>query len=488
MNIILASFEIIPFAKTGGLADVVNALAVEWQKSGHQSISIMPKLKGIDTKKYGFKKLDHVLNVPMGFQTEHAAIWQGNYPSSDAIVYLIEHNEYFDRDGIYGNPESFLDNDRRFIFFSRAIFEVAKAVNFTPDIIHAHDYHAAFSMAFLKSYYKHEKRFANTAGVYTIHNLAYQGKFDPWRVMDFTGFGMKQFYPGSWFEQDGAINCMKVGLKFADKVTTVSPNYANEIRNPYYSEGLQGVINEVAGDMVGVLNGVMYQTWNPETDSYIHQNYSANNLTNKKKQKHSLLKSFGLTAKDNLDIPLLGMVSRLTEQKGIDIMKDKLDEYLAKGTFRIAFLGSGNQSYVDFFNYLAWKYPKHAHIYIGYDESRSHNIIAASDYILVPSRFEPCGLTQMYGLKYGTIPIVRATGGLVDTVHEYIPETGKGTGFVFNNYNVEDFDFALRRALSIYDDKKHWPQIRANAMAEDYSATRQAKEYIEVFKWAKERV
>lgn len=488
MNILLASFEVSPFAKTGGLADVTQALSMEWSKLGHNVITILPKLRGINISHFGFEKTFLTLNVPMGYSTEFATLWKGKFPGSDADVYLIEHEEYYNRDGIYGNPESYFDNDKRFIFFSRAIFEAAKALEFTPDIISAHDYHTAYTMAFLKSYYRHEERFSKTAGVFTIHNLAYQGKFDPWRVMDFSGFGMKEFYPGSWFEQDGGINCMKTGIMFADKITTVSPNYAMEIRDPYYSEGLHGVLNQRGGDLIGVLNGVFYDDWNPETDKNLTINYSQDNLKNKKANKQLFLENQGLKSSDNFDLPLIGMVTRLTEQKGIDIIRDKLDAMLYEKKFRFALLGSGQHHYVEYFNYLKWKYPKHALINIGYDEWYAHNLIAASDFILVPSRFEPCGLTQMYGLKYGTIPIVRNTGGLADTVSEYIPESKKGNGFVFHNYNSDDFEFAVNRAISIYYEHQHWDNLRHNAMNEDNSSVKQAKEYIKVFSWALDKI
>ena len=486
MNILTATFEVSPLAKTGGLADVTQALALEWQKSGHHSKLILPKHKSIDTDKYGFQKMDLKLSIPMGFTIEYAALWKGYLPNSKAEVYLIEHDDYFSRDGIYGNPESYFDNDRRFIFYCRAVMEAAIALDFKVDILHAHDYHASFTLAFLKSYYTENPYFNNCKGVLTIHNLAYQGKFDPWRAMDFSGFGMKEFYPGSWFEMYGMVNCMKVGIMFADKITTVSPNYAKEIRMPYYSEGLQDVLNHRGADVLGVLNGVFYDLWDPKTDKKIFENYGPDSLEKKRANKHQFLKSLGLTESDDLDKPLVGMVSRLTEHKGIDIIEDKLDDFISQNRIRFVLLGSGDKEYVDFFNKLNWKYKNNALITIGYDEEHAHRIISSSDYLILPSRFEPCGLTQMYAMKYGTVPIVRSTGGLADTVSEYIPESGEGTGFSFFNYDKEDFAYALHRALSIYQVDKHWDQIRLNDMKQDFSARRQAEEYIKVFEWTRE--
>lgn len=487
MNILVAAFEASPLAKTGGLADVIEALSIEWAKLDHNTLLVLPKHKHIDVLKYGFEKLEHTLYVKMGFETEFGAIWLGKLPGSEARVALIEHEEYFSRNGIYGDPEEYFDNDRRFIFYCRAVFEAAIALDFKVDVLHAHDYHATFTLAFLKSFYNDHKLFMDAVSIYTIHNLAYQGKFNPYRIMDFSSFGMKEFYPGSWFEMHGVVNCMKVGIMFADKITTVSPNYAKEIRMPYYSEGLQDVLNHRGADLIGILNGVFYDQWNPEIDQRIFKEYKPGDFEKKKENKFELLRSFGVIDEDDIDRPLVGMVTRLTEQKGIDIIKEILDKMIDENRFRFIILGSGRQDYVDYFQYIKWKYPQRAFIHIGYDETLAHRIIACSDYVLVPSRFEPCGLTQMYALKYGTVPIVRSTGGLADTVDEYIPEARMGTGFVFNNYDKDDFSYSLDRALSIYNAEVHWDSIRNNGMMQDFSAKRMAKEYIKVFEWAKKK-
>ncbi len=488
MNILLASAEVNPFAKAGGLADVAAALPREWQKFGQNPIVIMPKYGFIDTNHWGFTPTDLTLIVPMGYWVEYARLWQGTLPDSNVPVYLIEHNEYFDRDGIYGDPDEFGDNDRRFIFFSRAIFEAAKALNFTPDIIHAHDFHTAFALAFLKSHYSNDYRFNKTAGVYTIHNLAYQGWFNPESAMEYSGFGMKEIYPGSWFELNGGVNSMKTGIMFADKITTVSPTYAKEIRWPYYSEGLQEFLNLRGADLIGILNGVYYDEWNPQFDSSIYEKYDQKTLSKKVINKHNYLQSFGLTEDDDLDKPVIGMVSRLAEQKGIDLLMNKLESYLQSGQFRFILVGSGEDNYEHFFRYLSWRYPKDALNYIGYNNAQSHKLIAASDFLMVPSRYEPCGLTQMYAMKYGTIPIVRMTGGLADTVTEYNYDTEEGTGFLFWQYNAEDLSFAIRRALTLYKNKSHWDLIRKNAMQTNFSSGSSALEYLKVFKWALEKI
>lgn len=488
MNILIATAEASPFAKAGGLADIAGSLPKEWAKYGQNPIVIMPKYGFIDVYKYDIKPTDITLIVPMGYWTEFARVWEGKLPNSEVPVYFIEHNLYFDRNGIYGDPNEYPDNDRRFIFFSRAVFEVAKALDFAPDIINAHDFHAAFTMAFLKTHYRYDHLFSNCAGVYTIHNLAYQGKFNPYTAMEYAGFGANQVYPGSWFEQFGIVNSMKTGIMFADKITTVSPTYSKEIRYQYFSEGLQDVLNLRGADLIGILNGVYYEEWNPATDKHIFQNYDKDTLELKNINKIKLLESFDITHEDNFDIPLLGMVTRLTEQKGIDLLINKLEELLRDNKIRFVLLGNGESQYVDFFNYLKWKYPKNALVTIGYREDLSSKIFAGADFLMVPSRFEPCGLTQMYAMSYGTIPIVRSIGGLADTVKEYNFETADGYGFLFWQYNADDMAYAIRRAISTYYSQPHWDLIRKNAMERNYSSSLTALEYLKVFKWAIDKI
>ncbi len=486
MNIVTAATEAAGIAKAGGLADVVSALNKEWAAKGHNIIIILPKYRYLDCPEGNFQPTDITLIVPMGKWTEFAQLWQGTLPETNIPVYLIEHNVYFDRNEIYGESKEYPDNDRRFIFFSRAIMETCKALNFRPDVIHAHDFHTAFTMAFLKTHYHNEPLFNKTAGVYTIHNLAYQGKFDPINSLTYAGFDREAFYIGSWFEQFGVVNAMKVGIMFADKITTVSPTYSKEIRLDYYSEGLRDELNIRAADLIGILNGPDYGVWSPSIDHFIYKKYSAVSLEDKKINKHELLKDFGLSNQDNLDKPLFGMVTRLTEQKGIDLIIEVLEKFIANGDMRIILLGSGDHKYVSFFNYMNEKYPKDVLIRIGYDNSLSHRIFAASDYYLMPSRYEPCGLTQLYALKYGTIPIVRLTGGLADTVEEYNEERLSGTGYTFFGYKSDELEFAIKRALSIYLKEPLWNSVRMNCMNKNFTSEESAKKYIEVFNWASE--
>lgn len=489
MNILLGAAELSPFAKTGGLADIVNYLPIEWEKFGQTTTVVLPKYQIIDTQRWGFEPTNFILYVPISHWIEYARLWVGKLPNSNVQVYLIENQDYFNRPGIYGEANEYPDNDRRFIFFSRAILEVAKVLNFKPDILHCHDYHTAFALAFLKSQYRFDSNFRTTAGVFTIHNLAYQGIFDPQKAMQYSTFGLNEFYPGSWFEHNGKVNAMKIGIMFADKITTVSPNYAREIRNSYFGERLHDVLNLRGSDLIGILNGVQYSQWSPNIDSFLPYRYDINCLDEGKKlNKYELLKQFNLSTEENFDLPLVGSVTRLVEQKGIDLIINKLEYYLSNKIFRFIILGAGESRYEDYFRYIQWKYPNNAIVYIGYNEELSHRIIASSDFILLPSRFEPCGLTQMYGLRYGTIPIVRLTGGFVDSVEEYNPTTGTGVGFTFYQYNADDMAYAIRRALDIYKKEPHWTTIRKNAMQKDFSAEKTALEYLKVFHWALEKV
>jgi len=485
MTIVLVSAEFAPFAKSGGLADATSSLAKGLADLGHDVYCIMPKHGVIDIDQHQLSPTFLTLNVPMGVHTEYAHLLRYDGDHKSPRYFFIEHDLLFNRPGIYGDESEYFDNDKRFIFFSRAIFEACRALDISPDIIHAHDNHSAFTMPFLKQVYRSEDRFSSTSGVFTIHNLAYQGKYNQYRAMDYSGFGMKEFYKDSWFEHYGTVNSMKIGIMFADKITTVSPTYAKEIRMHYYGETLHDELNERAPDLIGVLNGVDYNIWSPQTDQYIKQNYDNNSLDAKDENRESLLQLGNIT---NSKLPMVGMVTRLTEQKGIDLIMKKLEHFLQSGSLNFAILGSGQPRFVDFLKYLKYKFPDQTIVEIGYNEELAHQIIAGSDYFLIPSRFEPCGLTQMYSLKYGTIPIVRNTGGLSDTVEEYDVQTKTGNGFVFNNYNAEDMAYAIERALSIYKAKTHWNTIRKNSMAADNSYDRSALRYLEVYNWAKEKI
>ncbi|MCS6807537.1 MAG: glycogen/starch synthase [Bacteroidota bacterium] len=489
MNIILTAAEVFPFAKVGGLGDVCGALPKDWERLGHNVIVIMPKYANIDVHRWNIQPTDIIVAVPIDWWTEYARLWKGYLPGTGVPVYFLENADYYDRWGIYGNPEGFYDNDRRFIFLCRAVFETAKTLNFRPDVIFANDYHTAFTMPMLKIHYRMTEFFGRTAGVYAIHNMVFQGHFDPYRAMTFAGFGMREFYQGSWFESYGVVNSMQVGIMFADKITTVSPRYAYEVRYTHEGYGLQGVINARGADFIGILNGVDYSVWNPETDDKIYAHYSVNDLSGKLTNKYRFLKDWGIHENDMRDdMPIIGMVTRLTDQKGMPLVEQALERLLYHYPVRFALVGSGAERYERFFQYIRHKYGNRALVYIGYNDVLAHRVEAASDIYLMPSLFEPCGLNQMYSLKYGTVPVVRAVGGLADTVSEYNPHTGEGNGFVFYEYNAGDMGYALHRAIEYYFQKDHWLRIIRNGMLANHSSLLCAQRYIDVFYWALEKI
>jgi starch synthase len=489
MNILLTAAEVFPFAKAGGLGDVAGALPKDWQKLGHDVILVMPKYANIDTQRWKIEPTDIIVSVPIDSWTEYARLWKGFLPNTTVPVYFLENSDYYDRFGIYGNPEGFGDNDRRFMFLCRAVFETAKAVGFKPDVIFANDYHTAFTMPMLKIRYRFTDFFSRTAGVYAIHNMVFQGQFDPRRALPFAGISMNEFYQNSWFESYGAVNSMQVGILFADKITTVSPRYAMEVRFTSEGYGMQNIINRRSGDFIGILNGVDYDVWNPETDSRLHANYSVNNLSGKLTNKYQFLKEWGVPDSEmQTDMPIIGMVSRLTDQKGIPLVQAALERILSAYPVRFALVGTGAGQYEQFFQYIRDKYKNRALVYIGYNDNLSHRLEAASDIYLMPSLFEPCGLNQMYSLKYGTVPVVRNVGGLADTITEYNYATGSGNGFTFDSYNVDEMGFALHRAIEAYYRKDHWLRIIHNGMMANHSSLLAAQRYVDVFYWALEEI
>jgi len=489
MNILVAAAEVAPFAKVGGLADMTGALPRAWEEAGHAVVVVLPLYGTIDKEAFGITKTDIVLEVPMGPWPEFAQVWTTTLPGTSTPLYFLSSSDYYDRPGIYGYHDGFKDNDRRFIFLSRAAFELARALNFKPDVVHAHDYHTAPCMPMLKIHYKSDPFFAGTAGVFTIHNMAYQGMYDPIRAMELCGFDPASFHVGSWFEQDGIFNCLKAGIMFADKITTVSPTYAQEIRWTPEGMGLQSALQARGTDLIGVLNGIDTNEWNPATDKHTPVPFDVSTLEMKEINKRALLQEMGLDAEGQKDgVPLVGMVSRLTEQKGISLLLHSIERIIAERRMRLVILGSGEQRFEDFFHGLRHRHPEHVFVGTGYNNALSHRIQAASDFYLMPSKFEPCGLTQMFALAYGSIPIVRAVGGLADTITQYDPITFYGNGFRFNRYSADACTESLEQALRVYEREPHWTRLRQNAMASKYTIADTARHYLDVFTWARERV
>jgi starch synthase len=475
LHVALVSPEIAPFAKTGGLGDVLGSLPQALAELGVRVSLILPAYRSVLLGGFPLEDTEVRFTVPVSDRREEGRLLKTRV-GSDITVYFIRADRYFDREYFYGTPEGdYPDNAERFVFFCRAALEVLKLD--PPHILHANDWESALAIAFLKAQPDLYPELAATKTVLTIHNLGYQGLFWglDWHLLNLD----RSLFTPHYLEFYGKINFLKGGIVFADAVTTVSPTYAEEIQTAEQGFGLDGVFHERAANLVGILNGVDYDVWNPETDPSIAKNYSLKNLSGKRMCKIDLQQNFCLS--QNPDIPVIGMVSRLTAQKGVDLLEKALDDLLSRNC-QLVLLGAGDKSYQDFFSQIPDRYPGKVGVQIGFSESSAHKIIAGSDLLLMPSRYEPGGLTQLYGLKYGTIPIVRATGGLKDTVEEFQPKTGRGHGFVFGPYEVWSFLEAIDRALISFHQKDEWTMLMGNAMAADFSWARSARVYLDLYR------
>jgi len=470
----MASPEIAPFAKTGGLGDSVGSLATSLEQLGLRVSLIMPAYRSLLQSGFPIEDTGVRLTVPISDRQEEGLLLKTKMGSAIS-VYLIRADKYFDRDYLYGTPDGdYPDNAERFIFFARATLEVLK--HDPPSIFHAHDWQSALAIAFLKSQPHLYPELSSVKTVLTVHNLGYQGLFWhlDWHLLNLDW----NFFTPQYLEFYGKINFLKGGIVFADGITTVSPTYAEEIKTSEQGFGLEGVFQERAARLVGIFNGADYSVWNPRNDPLITKPYSPNNLSGKKICKADLQRVFSLP--ESRDIPLIGMVSRLTAQKGFDLLEKALDELLSRD-LQFALLGTGDRQYQDFFQQASVRYRRRIAVRIAFDESLAHKVIAGSDLFLMPSRYEPGGLTQMYSLKYGTIPIVRATGGLKDTIQDFDPETAKGNGFVFSSYKVQDLLLAVDRALELFPRRTKWRTLVKNAMSADFSWSRSARVYLDLY-------
>ncbi len=400
-------------------------------------------------------------------------------------VYLIKCDEFFDRGSLYGTAKGdYRDNAERFIFFSRCALEACIKLGFTPDIVHCHDWQSGLIPAYLKTIYSNKPNFLKTGSVFTIHNIAYQGLFDR-AAFNLTGL------PGRLFSIDGLeywgnMSILKAALMFSDIINTVSKKYSEEIQTTEFGYGMEGILAMRRADLYGILNGVDYDEWNPETDKFLAAQYSSADLKGKQACKEDLLKEFNLPASLRTQ-PLLGVISRLADQKGFDLLAEIIDELMAIN-LGFVLLGTGEQKYHDLFAAIGKKYPKRAGIKIAYNNAIAHKIEAGCDLFLMPSRYEPCGLNQIYSLKYGTVPVVRATGGLDDTIVDYNEKDGRGNGFKFSEYSAQEFLHSIKRALKIYADKTKWARLVKNCMANDFSWEQSARQYMELYGKALKKV
>ncbi len=478
LNIVMVTPECYPFAKTGGLADVLGALPKALKKLGHNVIVVMPKYSAIDSNKFGIKPLLSPMGVWMGGVEEWCSV---HTCEDDGVpVYFIEHNIYFDRNGFYHDPDlnDFYDNPRRFGFLSRAALQLCKDIDFEADIIHAHDWQAALSLGYQKIWHWDDPVIGQARTVLTIHNIGYQGRYGA-EHYSYLGLQWDNFVPER-FEDYGAINFLKGGVKYADVVTTVSPTYALETKREEYSYGLHVPLIDKGEDYVGILNGVDYDHWNPATDELIPANYNLRSLKGKVECKKVLQEKFNLTVNPN--IPIIGVVSRFASQKGLDVLANVVRKITDNMQVQFAILGSGDQGLTEQYNYLANTSNGRVGVYIGYNNALAHLVEAGSDFFIMPSLYEPCGLNQIYSLKYGTLPIVRATGGLDDTVEQYNEETGDGTGFKFYDLSEDAIYYTVGWAVSTYYDRKeHIKKMIKAGMKKSFSWEDSAKQYVEVY-------
>jgi len=483
MNILFVAAEAVPFIKVGGLGDVAGTLPKYLKKRGHDVRILLPRYGGIDGHRFGLTPLPGPLGVPMGSSgTFWCEILEGRVPGTDIPVYFLERRDLFGREGVYNDPrgEGYRDNALRFLFLSRGALEAARRISFSPQVIHVHDWHTAAVPVYLDALYRGDPLLKQSATVLTIHNLEHQG-IHPRALMDIIGTGREYFHSGD-LEFHNQVNLLKGGIIHADAVSTVSPTYAREIVNPETGCRLDGVLRTHARDLTGILNGVDYDEWNPETDPWIVSRYGPDDLSGKRRNKEDLQKSLGLPAEDGT--PLVGMVTRLVHQKGMDIVASVIHRLLDLG-IRIVLLGSGDPWAHDFFRRLAGERPDRFACRLGYDPALAHKIIAGCDLFLMPSRFEPCGLTQMFALRYGTLPVVRAVGGLNDTVENFDGETLGGTGFKFYDLTGDAVVNTLSWALSVFrENREAATALIKRAMALRFSWEDAAGRYEELYRRA----
>jgi starch synthase len=477
LKICFAASEIAPFAKTGGLADVSAALPLALHRQGHDVRPFMPCYAGLQTGGMILEPVDFATHVPLqiGSHTYVFTLRSGRLPASDLEVYFVDCPELYHRAAIYTQDE---DEHRRFGFFANAVLHSCQRMGWAPDLFHSNDWHTGLLPLLARTTYDWDDLFARSRHLLTIHNIGYQGLF-PATAIDDLGLGRWAHL----FDQDdlrsGCVNFLRTGLLYADAITTVSPTYAREIRTDSYGMGLDPLLRARQDRLIGILNGVDYDEWSPRKDRFIRHRFSPTRLEGKQKNKRHLLAELKLPARAGT--PLFGMVTRLTSQKGIDLCMAVFPELLSREDATLIVLGSGEPRYEEFFGALQHRYPDRMVFYRGYSNELAHWIEAGADFFIMPSRYEPCGLNQMFSLKYGTLPLVRRTGGLADSVQSFDPRSGEGTGFVFDHYTPQGLGWALDQALALYRNPDLLNKARRNAMAVDHSWTRHAREYVDLY-------
>ncbi len=481
LKVLFVTSEVVPFAKTGGLGDVLGALPKALRRRGVDARVVVPLYAGIDWQ--ALERLEGTLDVPMWWGNARAAVRLGYLPGSDVPVYFLEYHRYFDRPYLYGpSGEAYPDNLERFTFLSRGALQLAKALNFVPDVLHANDWQTALAPVYVNTV-EWAQPLHGAATVFTIHNLAHQGVHDG-GAMFVTGLGQGHYHAGE-FEHFGTLNLVKAALRHSNVLSTVSPTYAREIQTGEYGFGLDGILRERRRDLFGILNGIDVDEWNPATDRYLPERFSRDRLEGKGTCKSALQHEAGLKADPH--VPLFAVVGRLVEQKGLDVLAHCMERVLS-WSVQFVLLGVGDREGEHFFHALSARHRDRFKAWIGFDNGLAHRIEAGADFFVMPSRFEPCGLNQMYSLRYGTLPIVRATGGLVDTVRSYDEATGEGTGFVFSDLAPDALASTIGWALSTwYDRPEHVKAMRLLAMEQDFSWDRAAASYERLYLEAYQR-
>jgi starch synthase len=480
MKIAFVASEAVPYAKTGGLADVAGSLPAALSKLGCDVKLFIPKYSTIDEEKFNLRYCWDIgeMQIKVGAAVRSVHIHTSKLPGSEVNAYFVDCPYYFFRSQLYTNDP---DEDERFILFNKAVLEAIQRIDWTPDIIHCNDWQTGLIPLYLKDNY-HSDKFDKTGSLFTIHNIGYQGRFNASKRLN-AGISGDYFFPGGPAEYFGDISFMKIAIYFADIINTVSKTYAMEILTAEYGAGMEGILNQRKQDVYGILNGVDYKHWDPETDSLIPYNFSPGNLVGKQQNKEFLCQHFKINCED--DIPLIGIVSRMAGQKGFDLIASAADQ-LMEIRARWIVLGNGEEKYETLFRYLAAFYPGRLTAYIGFNTELSHLIEAGADIFLMPSKYEPCGLNQIYSLKYGTVPVVRKTGGLADTVRDWdeslLSGEENGNGFSFTDYTGTAMYDALRRAVDLYSNKIVWHKIQQNGMKDVFSWENSAREYINLYK------
>ena len=483
LKIFFVSPEISPFAKTGGLADIASALPKEIKNAGHDIRLFMPQYTVVNDRKFVLREVIRLkkLDIPFGDTRIHVNIKSSFLPDTKIQVYFLDYPPYFNREEFYVDPKTnrdYADNAERFALFCRSAIETLKRLHWHPDVIHCNDWQTGFIPVFLKTLYKDDDSFKNTKTLFTIHNLAYQGIF-PVSKLKMTGLPDTLFTVGNTLEYYGKVSFLKAGIEYADLINTVSPTYNQEIQNDKeLGFGFQDILKRRSKSLYGILNGVDYSEWSPEVDQWIPGKYDSKSLTNKIVDKQQLLGFCNLPYDEN--VPCIGLISRLVDQKGLDLIVKKFDQIMEPGV-QFIILGKGEEKYQEFFTAAAQKYPQQFAAFFRFDNRLAHLIEAGCDMFLMPSKFEPCGLNQLYSLRYGTIPIVRKTGGLADTVVDFSTDEQKGTGFVFEKYDADDFLTTLKLAVHTFGDKKKWKGMIRRGMKQDFSWKASSREYIKLY-------